>query len=180
VRRSVAVLAAFVVLAGCTDTSANANRPTAPAHSLAPLDSPGGACRLLEYDTVKATLGLDLAISAAAQQDNTYTCVLQPRGTGFPDLTLAVSPTAADDSVYKSTVQPKGATAVAGLGKVGFSAALPASGPAGPGAEVGWLAGNGRLLDLRLRLAPAATTEQAAAALPKLVELAKSIDLNGI
>src|SRR5690349_14679245 len=130
--------------AACTKHSASANRAAVNATAsaspaAAAAGDQGGACQLIEYEMIKATLGLDFSVAAAGQHENTYTCVVQARGASFPDLVLAVTATAADETVFKSTVQPKGATAVAGLGKLGFSTTFPAAGNAGPGIEVGWL-----------------------------------------
>jgi hypothetical protein len=184
VRRLVAVLSAVLALAGCTGRSASANHSAksnaSPEPSVAPAAEAGGACQLVDYETIKGTLGIGFAVAAAAQVGDTYTCVTQPRGASSPDLTLAVTATAANESVFTSTVKPKGAAAVSGLGKAAFSITFGASGDAGPGVQVGWLAGNARLLDLRLRLAKDATPEQAAGAVPRLVELAKKIDLSSI
>ena len=182
-RKLVSVLALVMSVAGCTDHSASANHAAAPTTSAPPpatAGDAGGACQLVDYDMIKATLGLDFGVAAAAQHDNTYTCVTQARGASFPDLVLAVTATSADETIFKSTVQPKGATAVAGLGKLGFSTTFPAAGNAGPGVEVGWLAGNGRLLDLKLRLAASATPEQVTEAVPRVVALAKKIDLSSV
>jgi hypothetical protein len=181
VRKIVASVALVVSLAGCGDGNASANRaarnPSAqPTTVTVAAGDAGGACQLIDYDMIKATVGLDFSVAAAGQRDNTYTCVTQGRGASFPDLVLAVSATVADETVFKSTVQPKSATAVAGLGKLGFSMTFAAVGNAGPGVEVGWLAGNGRLLNLRLRLAASATPEQATEAVPRVVALAKRID----
>ena len=62
----------------------------------------------------------------------------------------------------------------------------PAADKAGPGVEVGWLAGNKRIIQLTLHL-PAGTGDDRAAAhepglvaLAKLVELAKLIDLSSL
>ena len=43
----------------------------------------------------------------------------------MPDLILAVTATTSTVSVYTATIKPKGATAVPGLGKVGFADGSP-------------------------------------------------------
>src|SRR5262245_56932177 len=110
-------------MAACTDESASANRAAPPAKpvSVAPAAAAGGACQLLDWDMIKAALGVTFAVAAAAQQGNTFTCVTQRHGASLSDLMLAVTATTADASVYTSTIQPKGATAVPGVGKVAFS-----------------------------------------------------------
>jgi hypothetical protein len=183
-RRFVVLVCAVALLstAACTDESASANRaaPAPKPVSLAPAAAAGGACQLLDWDMIKTALGFTFAVAAAAQQGNTFTCVTQGHGASLPDLMLAVTATTADASVYTSTIQPKGATAVPGVGKVAFSLITAAGADAGPGVEVGWLAGNSRIIDLRLRLATKATPQDAQAAVPKLVELAKKVDLSSL
>jgi uncharacterized protein YfiM (DUF2279 family) len=174
--------AALLTTAACTDQAASANR-AAPAPSpvnVAPAAAAGGACQLLDWDMIKTSLGLTFSVAAAGQQGATYTCVAQGNGASRPDLMLAVTATKADASVYTATVQPKGAAAVAGIGKVGFGLTLPADADAGPGVEVGWLAGNGRIIDLRLHLEKKSTPQQAQSALPELVDLAKKVDLSSL
>ena len=172
-------------MAACTSQSANANRaapPLAPKQvSVPPAAAAGGACQLLDWAMIKSSLGLTFAVAAAAQQGDTYTCVTQGRGASLPDLTLAVTATAVDASVYTSTVQPKGAAPVAGVGKVAFSLISPAAAAAaGPIVEIGWLAGNSRIIDLRLRLTKQETVAAATAMLPELVDLAKKVDLSSL
>jgi hypothetical protein len=183
-RRFVVLACAVALLSttACTDESASANRaaPAPKPVSLAPAAAAGGACQLLDWDMIKTALGLTFAVAAAAQQGNTFTCVTQGHRASLPDLMLAVTATTADASVYTSTIQPKGATAVTGVGKVAFSLITAAGADAGPGVEVGWLAGNSRIIDLRLRLPTKATPQDAQAAVPKLVELAKKVDLSSL
>ena len=50
----------------------------------------------------------------------------------------------------------------------------------GPGAEVGWLAGNKRIIQLSVHLAPGTADDKSAELLPKLVDLAKLIDLSSL
>jgi hypothetical protein len=185
VRRLAAALTLAIALpaaAGCSSHQASADNPPPPtvARSVAPAEDAGGACQLLDYDTIKSLVGIQFGIAAAAQQGNTFTCVTQAPGASYPDLVLAVTATAGDATVYNATVKPKNGAPVDGLGKVGFSLTFAAANGAGPGVEVGWLAGNSRIIDLRLRLLPNATPDQVNAAVPKLVQLAKKIDLSSI
>jgi len=183
-RRFTASLVALALLGAgaCTDRSASANRAAAAPKpvSVAPAAAAGGACQLLDWDMIKSSLGLTFAVAAAGQQGTTYTCVTQGHGADLPDLMLAVTATTADASVYTSTIQPKGATAVPGVGKVAFSLLTAPSADAGPGVEIGWLAGNSRIIDLRLHLAVHATSADAQAAVPKMVDLAKKVDLSSL
>lgn len=147
----------------------------------------GGACQLLNYDTIKQSLGVSFGVAAAAQRGGTFTCLVQPRGAGFPDLTLSVTATSADAQSFSGAMVPGGATGVAGLGKAGYSLLRPVAGDAGPGVgdagpgvETGWLSGNQRLMVLRYQLGPTSTADDAAAAVSHLIELAKTIDFAGI
>lgn len=184
---SAALLAAGCVLAtltACGTKAANAGpTPThaaapAPTRSVAPAGDAGGACQLLDYEDIQETLGDEFSIAAASQVNTTFTCVTQAAGKTLPDLTLAVTSTTADETAFKTTVQPKTATPVPGLGKVAFQSPIPATPTTGPGVDVGWLAGNARLIDLRLRLPLTATPTDVAAAAPRLIALAKRIDLS--
>ncbi|MBT8224812.1 MAG: hypothetical protein HKP61_14525, partial [Dactylosporangium sp.] len=139
----------------------------------------GGACQLLDYPTIRDTLGLSFSVAAAAQQGETYTCLVQPSGASFPDLALSVTPSIADEKAFQTAAMPEGATKVEGLGKIGYSAPIEAAADAGPGVQIGWLAGNGRLLVLRLRLVPGEAPGPAAERTAQLVELAKIIDFIG-
>ncbi|WP_432836384.1 hypothetical protein [Dactylosporangium sp. CA-092794] len=175
-RLPLAILAIALLVAGCDDAGAS---PAAQG-STAPAASAGGACQLLDFGMVNAKLGLDLSVAAGASLDNTFTCVLQAKGVSYPDLVLAVSSTTIDADVFGDMIQPKNATAVQGLGVAGYQMPTPAAGKAGPGVEVGWLAGNKRIIELSLRFAPGTPDQRAADAVPKVVELAKLIDLSSL
>ncbi|WP_433614216.1 hypothetical protein ACQP2P_07740 [Dactylosporangium sp. CA-139114] len=184
----VALSAALV--AGCDDAGAS---PVAPPPT-APAAAAGGACQLLDFGMVNAKLGLNLSVAAGASMDNSFSCVLQTAAGSYPDLVLSVTTTTIGADVFSSAIAPKDGQAVPGLGLVAYQRPTPAaeksgadaekSGPgaekSGPGVEVGWLAGNKRIIKLALRLAPEAGDEQAAADMPKMVELAKLIDLSSL
>ncbi|WP_432987010.1 hypothetical protein [Dactylosporangium sp. CA-233914] len=173
---AVVALSALLV-AGCDDAGAS---PAAAQSSTAPAAAAGGACQLLDYGMVNAKLGLNLSVAAGASMDNTFTCVLQAAGASYPDLVLSVSTTTIGADVFGSNIQPKDAQPVQGLGVAGYQMPTPAAGKAGPGVEVGWLAGNKRIIQLSLRFAPGTGDDKAAEAMPKLVELAKLIDLSSL
>jgi hypothetical protein len=177
-RRLAGPLIAAVLLVGCTPATPAAQ--PAPTRSAAPASAAGGACHLLDYDVVGKILGTPFDVAAASQSGTTFTCVLRTRAASYPDLILAVTPTKLDAAAYRTSVLPKGATAVADLGKVGYSTLTSPGDLAGPGVEVGWLAGNGRLIVLRYRLATNAAAELAAAARPKVVALAMEIDISSL
>jgi hypothetical protein len=168
VRRIAAALSVLVMLAGCDDADAT---PAAAARSTAPAAAAGGACQLLDFPVVNAKLGLDFGVAAAATKQNTFTCVLQPHGAAFPDLILSVSATTIGPDIYTAAVQPQGAAPVEGLGAVAFQRQTPPAQHAGPGAEVGWLAGNKRIIQLSVRFAAGTGDDRAAALLPKLIDL---------
>ncbi len=176
-----------LLLAGtaCTGPAAGASRiplsaHPAPSPTRQPAEDAGGACLLLSFEQVDATVGGNFAVSGASSSGDTYTCVLRRVETELPDLTLSVSPTLADPGVFTASVAPKGATGVPDLGKAGYSRPLAASlTGAGPGAEVGWLSGNQRLMTLRYRTPPGTPAGDATALIPTLVALAKKIDQAG-
>ena len=173
-------VAGMLPLAGCDNsTKETAQHATGESTPSLPLAADaGGACQLLDYDTVNGLLGVKFEVAAAAQQDNTYTCVLQGRATSLPDLTLAVSESTAGPEAFSAAMRPKGAAAVDGLGKVGYSAVRRPAGGVGPAVEVGWLAGNNRILQLRMRLPVSTTVDPVLTG--KLVELARKVDLSSI
>jgi hypothetical protein len=170
------LVAAPLATAGCA--RAGADPATAAVGAASPTRWPasteGGACYLLDYAVIEQVIGVSFDVAAASTAENTFTCVLQRATGSYPDLTLAVTPTAADAGVFASTVQPAGAAAVGDLGRIGYSASVPATADAGPAVEVGWLSGNDRLLILRYR-GPAGP-DDSAAMVGKLTALAKRID----
>jgi hypothetical protein len=170
-RAGAALLAALTLatLASGCSRSANADADRAPSPAASPA-----------YDVVDAELGTRFAIAASAVSGATFTCALRPADAGEPDLSLAVTATEADQSVFRATVVPKGATVIQDLGKVGYQTGVPAAGGAGPGIEVGWLSGNQRLMVLRYRGAAGTAVPDVNALLPKLVELARKVDMTTV
>jgi hypothetical protein len=166
--------------AGCGAGGDSAARLVTPSPTRQPAAEAGGACQLLDYDVIQAQLGVRFDIAASGNVDATYTCILQPAKSDLPDLSLAVTATQADASVFKTSVEPKGGATVSDLGKVAYSAPVAAGGGAGPGIEVGWLSGNQRLIILRYRGPDGAAAGDANALLPKMVALAKAIDLTSV
>ena len=172
---AVVALSATLV-AGCDDAGASPAAQT----STAPAAVAGGACQLLDFGMVNAKLGLNLSVAAGASMDNSFSCVLETAATHYPDLVLSVSATTVGPDIVASVVQPKDAVAVPGLGVTGYQMPTPEAGGAGPGVEVGWLAGNKRIINLSLRLAPGTPEDKAVQVMPKLVELARLIDLSSL
>jgi hypothetical protein len=174
---------AFLLLlgaAGCSDTDARFAAAGTPAPTRSPASAAGGACYLMEYEVIEQTVGTAFDVAAAGANGDTFTCVLQTNSGSSPDLTLAVTVVNADPAEVMPAVRPPASAAVTALGRAGYSAVVPAGAGAGPGVEVGWIAGNGRLLVLRYRQAPDAASGDVAALTPKLVALAKRIDQAGV
>jgi len=182
VRKPGAIVLGVALLLSTAGCGASAAGSPAAARSAAATSSPlaaeaaGGACYLLNFEQVSAALGVTFEVSAASNVGETYTCVLRQVSAALPDLALSVSPTLADAKLFGTTVMPKGATVLPDLGKTGYSRTAAATADAGPGAEVGWLSGNQRLMALRYRSAPATSDAQLAGLLPKLVALARKVD----
>jgi len=175
--RVLAVVAVYVLLAGCDAGGKAAPPAPSPSASRAP-ERPaalaGGVCQLWDYPMVEGVLGVRFTVAVATQLDTTQTCLIQVDASD-PSLALSASPTRADADVYAKTVVPKGATAVTGLGKAAYRIAVPPAG-AGPAVEVGWLSPKGWLYVLRYT-APAGTPPADLAPLgDKLVELGKRLD----
>jgi hypothetical protein len=172
--------AGLIALGGCGGPAAGADKAAGPAPTRLPAAAAGGACQLLDYDVVATLLGPTFDVAAASQTGATFTCVLERTQENLPDLALSVTATEADAGIFRSTVAPAGAASVPGLGKAGYRAAVGAGSGAGPGIEVGWLSGNQRIMTLRLRTPPGTPTTEANALVPKLVALAKQIDMTTV
>jgi hypothetical protein len=172
------LLVGVALVAGCSQVAAGAGTDPSPSPSQTrwPAAMAGGSCQLLDYDVITATIGMTFDVAASSQSGATYTCVLEQVGSSLPDLALSVTPTRATVSIFATTVAPKGSTALSGLGKQGYSAAVPAAGGTGPGVEVGWLSASQRLVVLRLATAGGTTAAQVAPLRPKMVALAKQIE----
>lgn len=182
-RRWLAGAALLALAAGC-DSSAGPDgdgaQPSIGPPERAAAAYAGGACQLLDYSVIEQTTGARFDVAAAAQQDATYTCVLQQAASSLPDLLLVVTPSSVDTSVFRNTLTPQGATVVTGLGKVGYRMTAGAAAGRGPVIEVSWLSGNNRHMTLRYT----AATGTAAAAVndlaTKLVELARKVDQTSV
>jgi hypothetical protein len=189
VRKRLSILSAAVALTFLTacdpvtargDAAVAAPPAPAPTRTVAPASAAGGACHLLSFADIAATLGVRFDVSAAGKQQKTSACAVQRAGASRPDLVLTATPTEADGAIFAAEVRPKGAAKVKDLGVTAYQRALPPAGGAGPAAEVGWLTGNGRLLTLRFTLPAGADERAGAAALPKLVALARIIDQSSL
>ncbi|MFG2055077.1 hypothetical protein ACGFI9_13690 [Micromonospora sp. NPDC048930] len=172
------LLASAVLLtAGCA-----AERPpvAVPAAAPAPVEpaaaSSGGACRLLDFGVIAKHTGGKFDVAAAVDKGDTHTCVVRAEQSLLPELALTVTDTSIDASGFSMDVLPRGAKKVTKLGKIAYRRTVPKSGKAGPAAEVGWLATEGRLATLRWTCPPGTATAQADKLATKLVDLAKALD----
>ncbi|MEU2611689.1 hypothetical protein ABZ570_08915 [Micromonospora sp. NPDC007271] len=172
-------LAASAVLltAGCAaEVTPVALPPAAPPPVAAAAASSGGACRLLDFGVIAKHTGAHFDVAAAVDRGDTHTCVLRAEAALLPELTLIVTETSIDTSGFTEDVLPRGATKISKLGKVAYRQKLPKTGKAGPGAEVGWLATEGRLAILRWTCPAGTDPAEAEKMAGKLVNLAKAVD----
>jgi hypothetical protein len=191
-RHRVAALAtAFIALtapAACT-TAGHGSSPTAtpsaagPPASVTPSTAPptpaalaGGACLLLDFNTVAKQLGTAFTVSAAADTSGTFSCVLQESSGSYPRLSLSITATNLSPADFTADVKPKGSASVAELGKTAYEAQMTATKSAGPVIEVGWLSGNGRLIIFRYAFPTGTSPEVSKALAPKMVNLSKIVD----
>ncbi len=168
-------MASGTLLAGCSGAGASAHEPPAVVSPSPP--APTGACLLLDFPRIEQRLHVRMAVAGAANHDKTSTCVARPTEAALPELSVSVTPSKADVAVFRAAMLPDGAKAVTALGKVAYSQLKPAVKGRGPYVEIGWLAGNARLLVLKVTLPEGG---DAAALLPDVVELAKDIDRAGV
>ncbi|MEU5720357.1 hypothetical protein ABZ783_00830 [Micromonospora sp. NPDC047738] len=172
-------LAASAVLltAGCAaEATPVALPPAAPAPVEVAAASSGGACRLLDFGVIAKHTGVRFDVAAAVEQGDTHVCVVRAERKLLPELTLTVTETSIDTSGFTQDVLPRGATKVSKLGKIAYRQKLPKSGKTGPGAEVGWLATEGRLATLRWTCPAGTDPAEAEQLTGKLVNLAKAVD----
>ena len=169
-----------LVATGCVTPASEADttpsaRPSR-ARPVSNLAAAGGACLLFDYAVITATVGTTFNVAAGGQDGDTFTCAVRRSKQELPDLLLSVTPTDVDAAVFDSAVAPKGGTDVSALGLTGYALQVAAKDTAGPAVEIGWLAGNGRMLSLRYEFPPQTPAAEAKQLTPRLVELAKQID----
>jgi hypothetical protein len=167
------------LLAGC---GGGPSRPApAPSRPAQPAAVAGGSCQLLDYADVTKDVGLTFTVAASSQVGRTYTCVMEREGAALPDLMLTVTLVESlDVPTFKAKLVPSGATVLGDLGKVGYTRTVAAGADTGATVEIGWLAGNQRLITLRCRLAKDATATEVAALPAGVLALAHRIDLSSI
>ncbi|MDW5323821.1 hypothetical protein [Plantactinospora sp. KLBMP9567] len=172
--------AGLLLLAGCAEEAAPQSVGPAPKVVRLPASAAGGACQLLEYPAIEQAIGIRFEVAAASRHGKTDTCVLRGEAEARPELTLSVTPTTADASIFADEVVPSGGKTVKGLGKAAYRATTAPTKSVGSAVEVGWLAGNGRLVSLRFTFATGEDEAQADALAPKLINLAKKIDTSSL
>lgn len=186
-RRATVLVAALIAVtapAACT-TAGHGSAPTAagppPSVTLStapptPAALAGGACLLLDFNTVAKQLGTAFTVSAAADTSGTFSCVLQESSGSYPRLTLSITATELSPDDFTADVKPKGSTSVAELGKTAYETQVSATKSAGPVIEVGWLSGNNRLISFRYAFPTGTSPDVSKALAPKMVSLAKIVD----
>jgi hypothetical protein len=179
-RRAVSVAAmAACLLAGAAGCTSHAGADPGDQPRRYPAAAAGGACLLLDWDSIAGATGVRFDVAGASRKDDTYSCVVTQGDAAYPDLALSVTPTKADEVIFAASISPSGSTTVKGLGKVAYVARSAAGGGHGPRWEVGWLSDNQRLMVLRFTFAKGAPTADADAMKAKIITLAKQIDRAG-
>jgi hypothetical protein len=166
----VAILA--LLTAGCEESEAADDGHT----SQWPAGAAGVMCQLLEYDAVFDQIGVRFDTAGGATKDDTLTCALTQTDQDYPYLTLALTPAPVDPAFFTANVQPAGATVVPELGKAAYRTTVVPAAPSGPGVEVCWLSGTGRLMILKYVFPPDAAADEVTAIGPKLVTLAQKVE----
>ncbi|MEV0152363.1 hypothetical protein AB0H57_01290 [Micromonospora sp. NPDC050686] len=175
-RIGLAGVAVVLVVAGC---GAEPDPVAMPAAAPVPVEpaaaSSGGACRLLDFDTIAKHSGTRFRVAAASTSGDTHTCVVRGE-KAWPELTLTVSDTSIDAATFSEDILPRGATKVPKLGQIGYRRTISAkNAKQGPAAEVCWLAAEGRLASLRWTFGPGAAQSAADTLTGKLVPLARGV-----
>nr|WP_204342330.1 hypothetical protein [Micromonospora terminaliae] len=168
---------AVLLTAGCAKEAPPVAVPAAEPKAVeVSAASSGGACRLLDFAVIAKHTGGRFDVAAAMDKGDTHTCVVRAERAVLPELTLTVTDTSIDTSSFAIDVLPRGAKKVTKLGKTAYRHTLPKTATNGPAAEVGWLAGEGRLATLRWTSPRGTSTADADKVAGKLVSLAKVID----
>lgn len=179
--RSVVAGVAVLLAAGCAaEAEPVAVPPPAPVSIDVPAASSGGACRLLDFAVIEEHAQVRFDVAAASARGDSHTCVVRSGTASLPELTLTVTETSIDPTTFTEDVVPAKATKVTGLGQKAYRRTGAAAGGHGPVAEVGWLAGGGRLATLHWT-SPKGTDRGAVDDLVTgLVELAKKVDTGAL
>lgn len=168
-------------LAGCGEKRPEPRGaiPVPPVVDL-PASAAGGACQLLDFSLIEETTGSAFDVSASSTSRDSHSCVIRSETAEHPELALSVTETTADVAIFKEELVPGGSKTVTGLGKVAYRATLAPAKGHGAGVEVGWLTGDGRLINLRYVFPAGEDRATAGAFAGKLVALAKKIDVSSL
>ena len=172
--------AGLLMLAGCGEDAAPRADAAVPRVVQLPASAAGGACQLLDYPMIEQATGTLFDVSAASRHGKTNTCVVRAESADRPDLALSVTPTSADAAIFADEVVPSGGKSVKGLGKAAYRSTVAPVKGSGAGVEIGWLTGDGRLVNLRYTFATGQDRAAAEAFASKLVVLAKKIDTSSL
>lgn len=166
-------------LAGCGGDEPRTTIPPPQVVDL-PAAAAGGACQLLDFPVIEEATGVRFDVSAAGAHRGSHTCVVRSETAERPELTLSVTKTTADVSTFKEEMVPGGGKALSGLGKTAYRATMAPGKDHGAGVEVGWLTGDGRLINLQYVLPAGEDRAAADAFADKIVTLAKTIDSSSL
>ncbi|MEK8107478.1 hypothetical protein NKG94_24405 [Micromonospora sp. M12] len=101
-------------------------------------------------------------------------------GATLPELTLSVTETTIDKASFGADVAPDKAAKVTGLGQQAYRRTAAATSGHGPVAEVGWLAGDGRLAIVSWTGARGTERSAADKLAGDLVVLARKVDTRAL
>lgn len=176
-----AITAAAMTFTGCAGP---ASAPPQPSVSASPspqvnLAEAGDACLLLDSGRLQQRIGVMFEVAASAAKTKTHTCVTRPAAAALPELSLSVTATKTDAAVFKDVIRPDGAKSVSGLGRAAFFVISLKKGRP-PSIEVGWLAGNARMLLLKITMPDGSDQVAAKEMAKRLIAVARDIDKRSI
>ncbi|MDG4808525.1 hypothetical protein O7634_17380 [Micromonospora sp. WMMD1120] len=154
--------------------------PPVPPAVQAAAASSGGACRLLDFGVIEQVTKVRFDVAAASEQGDTHSCVVRAAGATLPELTLSVSETTIDKATFAADVVPDRAAKVTGLGQQAYQRTTASASGRGPGAEVGWLAADGRLATLGWTAARGSERAAVEKLTGSLTALAKKVDTRAL
>lgn len=146
-----------------------------PSPSPTPARAAGGACKLVDYDSVERATGTRFEVAAASTANGAHSCALQVLYSDHPDLVLAIADTDADAKAFKKA-EPDGVDKVEGLGSAAFSRVLAAGDDAGPVVEVAWLGKHGQIVTLRYTNPSTVSAKTASGQVDNLIGYAKRVE----
>ncbi|MGC4870312.1 hypothetical protein ACLQ3B_33265 [Micromonospora sp. DT53] len=179
--RIVVVGLAGLLVSGCADEAEPvAAPPPVPIAVDVAAASSGGACRLLDFTVIEQVVKVRFDVAASSEQGDTHTCVVRAAGATLPELTLSVTETTIDRASFGADVVPDKAAKVTGLGQQAYKRTTAAASGHGPVAEVGWLAGDGRLATVSWTAARGSERSAVEKLTGDLTALAKKVDTRAL